>query len=256
MKRTLLLISVVTATTLATLQNDAFAQQPAPPTGPAATTPAPEKAKKNPPPPKSGKKAPAKAAEAKAPPPAPPVSMPPPPVVEIMPMDLPPSASNAPPAPVSPGAGSIASGITPVHYGAPTPGSSRLIASVPVLPPKPTPIVEPPAGAPIPAPTQMVPALAKVTPYTPPVFFPPVPPRKPARGQTVETVAPTNSATAPPSVEQSAAAKPGYTAVVPITPFGTTPPQPPTPVPQPTPGPEPITFTVRLPTIVMLEQKP
>jgi hypothetical protein len=254
MKRTLLLISIVMATTLATLKHEALAQQPTPLIGPAAATPAPEKAKKSPPPPKSGKKAPVKAAESKAAPPAPPVSMPPPPVVEIMPMDLPPPASNAPPAPVSPGAGSIASGITPVHYGAPTPGSSRLTASVPVLPPKVAPAVELPAGAPAPAPTQMTPAVAKVTPYTPPVFFPPIPARKPAQGQTVETAAPTNPATVTPSGEQSAAAKPGYTAVVPITPFGTTPPQPPASVPQP--APEPITFTVRLPTIVMLEQKP
>ena len=49
-------------------------------------------------------------------------------------MDLPPPASNAPPAPVSPGAGSIASGITPVRYGAPPPGSSRVTARGPVLP--------------------------------------------------------------------------------------------------------------------------
>ena len=113
MKRTLLLISFATATILAALQHGALAQQPTPPTRPAASAPD----KKNTPPPKSGKKAPAKAAGIKdtaasitsrqhaAPP-----------VVEIMPMDLPPPASNAPPAPVSPGAGSIASGITPVRY--------------------------------------------------------------------------------------------------------------------------------------------
>jgi hypothetical protein len=179
-----------------------------------------------------------------------------------MPMDLPPPASNAPPAPTPPGAGSIASGITPVRYGAPMPGSSRLVASVPVLPPKATPMVELPASAPVPpAPAQMVPAVAKVTPYTPPVFSPPVPARKPAQGQTqaVEASTPRSAATALPVTEQLAAAKPGYTAsgyttVVPITPFGATPPQPPALASQP--APEPITFTVRLPTIVMLEPKP
>jgi hypothetical protein len=257
MKRMILLISAVTAIIVAALQHEALAQQPTPLTGPAAA-PTPEKAKKNPPPPKSGKKTPVKAAETKAPPPAsPPVNMPPPPVVEIMPMDLPPPASNAPPAPTPPGAGSIASGITPVRYGAPTPGSSRLIASVPVLPPKAAPMVELPAGAPVPpAPAQMAPAVAKVTPYTPPVFSPPVPARKPAQGQTqtVGASAPRSAAAAPPVPEQSAAAKPGYTTVVPITPFGATPPQPPAPASQP--APEPITFTVRLPTIVMLEPKP
>jgi hypothetical protein len=260
MKRRLLLISFATATILAALQHEALAQQPTPPTGPAAA-PAPDKAKKAPPP-KSGKKAPAKAAESRTPPPAsPPASMPPPPVVELMPMDLPPPASNAPPAPVSPGAGSIASGITPVRYGAPTPGSSRLIASVPVLPPKAAPTVEAPAGAPVPpAPAQMAPAVAKVTPYTPPVFSPPVPGRKPAQGQTqtVETPVPASPATAPAGGTQSAAkpgnTAPGYTAIVPITPFGAAPPQPPAPASQPVP--DPITFTVRLPTIVMLEPKP
>ena len=103
----------------------------------------------------------------------------------------------------------------------------------------------------------MAPAVAKVTPYTPPVFSPPVPARKPAQGSdpTVEAPAPRSSPQRhPPSREQSAAAKPGYTAVVPITPFGATPPQPPAPASQP--APEPITFTVRLPTIVMLEPKP
>ena len=250
MKRSLLLISVATATLLSSVQHQALAQQPTPPTGPAAATPAPEKARKNPPS-KSGKKTPVKDAESKAPPSAPaPVSMPPPPVVEIMPMDLPPPAANAPPAPASPGAGSVASGITPVRYGAPTPGSSRLTASVPILPSKAAPMVELPAGAP--APAQTAPAVAKVTPYTPPVFFPPVPPRKPAQGQTVEKAAPTTPATARAVTEQSATAKPGYTAVVPITPFGATPPQPPAPAFQPAP----ITFTVRLPTIVMLEPKP
>ena len=235
MNETLLLISAVTATTVAALRHEALAQQPTPLTGPAAA-PIAEKAKKNPPPPKSGKKTPVKAAETKAPPPHPspyrPDRMPPPPVVDIMPMDLPPPASNAPPAPTPPGAGSIASGITPVRYGAPTPGSSRLIASVPVLPPKAAPTVELPAGAPVPpAPAQTAPAVppAKVTPYTPPVFSPPVPARKPAQGQT-QTVGSLSTRQCrqrrPPSAEQSAAAKPGYTAVVPITPFGAAPPQP------------------------------
>ncbi len=107
----------------------------------------------------------------------------------------------------------------------------------------------------------MAPTVAKVTPYTPPVFSPPVPGRKPAQGQpqTVETPAPTSPAAAPAGGTQSAAAKPGnsapgYTAIVPITPFGAAPPQPPAPASQP--APEPITFTVRLPTIVMLEPKP
>jgi hypothetical protein len=258
MKRTLLLISVATATILAALHHGALAQQPIPPTGPVAATPAPDKAKKTPPP-KSGKKAPAKAAESRTPPPAPPPVSMPPPVVEIMPMDLPPPASNAPPAPVSPGAGSIASGITPVRYGAPTPGSSRLIASVPVLPPKAAPMAESPAGALVPpAPAQTTPAVAKVTPYTPPVFSPPMPARKPAQGQpqTVEAPAPLSPVSPPAGRAQSAAAKPGYTApgytaVVPITPFGATP-----PAPASQPVPDPITFTVRLPTIVMLEPKP
>jgi hypothetical protein len=261
MKRTLLLISLAAATTLAALQHEALAQQPTPQSGKAAATPAPEKGKKNPSPAKSGKKTPVKAAEPKTSPPpaARPAAMPPPPMVEIMPIDLPPPASNAPPAPTPPGAGSIAQGITPVRYGAPMPGSSRLIASVPVLPPKAAPMVELPAGAPLPpAPAQMAPAVAKVTPYTPPVFSPPVPARKPAwaQTQTVEASKPPGTVAAPPVVEQSAAAKPshiapGYTAVVPIIPFGATP-----PAPASQPAPEPITFTVRLPTIVMLEPKP
>jgi len=178
----------------------------------------------------------------------------------MMPMDLPPPASNALPAPTPPGAGSIAVGITPVHYGAPTPGSSRLIASIPVLPPKAEPRVELPAGAPAPAPAQppsMAPAVAKVTPYIPPVFTPPLPARKPAQAQpqTIEAVVPPSAGRAVPAGEQSAAAKPGFTAVVPITPFGAAPP-PQSPAPAPPPAPEPITFTVRLPTIVMLEPKP
>ena len=64
-------------------------------------------------------------------------------------------------------------------------------------------------------------------------------------------VAATASAASPP--------KPGYTAIVPITPFGAAPPPQqtaPNPAPASQPVPEPITFTVRLPTIVMLEPKP
>ena len=148
------------------------------------------------------------------------------------------SAARTCPAPTpSPGAGSIASGITPVRYGAPTPGSSRLTASVPVLPPKAAPMVESPAGAPVPpAPAQMAPAVAKVTPYTPPVFSPPVPGRKPAQGQTqtVETPAPASPATAPAGGSNRRRRKarlysPWLYGIVPITPFGAAPPQPPAP---------------------------
>jgi tripartite-type tricarboxylate transporter receptor subunit TctC len=56
-------------------------------------------------------------------------------------------------------------------------------------------------------------------------------------------------------MDQVAQAKPGYTAVVSITPFGAAPQQAPVPASS-QPMPEPIAFTVRLPTIVMLEPKP
>ena len=104
----------------------------------------------------------------------------------------------------------------------------------------------------------MMPAVAKVTPYTPPVFVPPVPPRKPVQAQApaVEAVAPTGSPSMALGLPPVAQANPGYTAIVPITPFGAAPQQQ-APVPASSqPAPEPITFTVRLPTIVMLEPKP
>ena len=93
--------------------------------------------------------------------------------------------------------------------------------------------------------------MPRVTPYSPPIFWPPVPDRKPAQGQT-QTV---TSGMAVNSPMASAEAKPGYTAVVPITPFGAVPPAEPT-APGPPQAKDSITFTVRLPTIVMLESKP
>jgi hypothetical protein len=286
MKQALLLISLIAASTLPSPLHEALVQQPVPLTGSAA----PAKAKTGQPPApassaKPGKKASAKTAQAKATPvpnppttpnpasnPAPyppPIVTPPPPVVELLPLDLPPPAPNAPPAPSSPGAGSVASGITPVRYAAPTPGSTRLTASVPMLPPKPAPLMEPPAGAPA-APSMApatMPTMPKVTPYTPPIFWPPVPGRKPAQGQvpTVNagiantTMAGTPMAGTPMAANsgmQSAAAKPGYTAVVPITPFGAAPPPQPAAAQPPPAASEPITFTVRLPTIVLWEPKP
>ena len=283
MKQALLLISLIAASTLPSLLHEALAQQPVPLTGSAA----PAKAKTGQPPApassaKPGKKASAKTAQAKATPvpnppttpnpasnPAPyppPIVTPPPPVVELLPLDLPPPAPNAPPAPASPGAGSVASGITPVRYAAPTPGLTRLTASVPVLPPKAAPSVELPVGAPAPPSASMTPATApampRVTPYTPPIFWPPVPGRKPAQAKTptvnaelANTPTAVNSGmpsttTAKPGYTAPGYTAPGYTAVVPITPFGAAPP------PQPSTTPEPITFTVRLPTIVMWEPKP
>jgi hypothetical protein len=265
MKRALLLISFITATTLPTLRHEALAQQPIPLTGSAAKAGQPPA----PAPSKSGKKASAKAAQPRVtsapnppPPPSPvPIVTPPPPVVEIMPIDLPPPAPNAPPAPASPGAGSVASGITPVRYAAPTPGLTRLTASVPVLPPKAAPSVELPVGAPAPPSASMTPATApampRVTPYTPPIFWPPVPGRKPAQAKTptvnaelANTPTAVNSGMPSTTAAKPGYTAPGYTAVVPITPFGAAPP------PQPSTTPEPITFTVRLPTIVMWEPKP
>lgn len=72
----------------------------------------------------------------------------------------------------------------------------------------------------------------------------------------MEAVASTGSPSMAPGLAPVAQANPGYTAIVPITPFGAAPQQQ-APVPASSqPAPEPITFTVRLPTIVMLEPKP
>ena len=171
-------------------------------------------------------------------------------------MDLPPPTSNAPPAPTPPGAGSIASGITPVRYGAPTPGSARLIASVPVLPPK--------AGAhggpagrrigSVPGPRSDDTGRGKGDAIHPA--------RAHAAGTGPEAgPGPNSDGRGSEQPRRRAAAAPRHGAiggqaraippVVPITPFGATPPPQP-----PAPAPEPITFTVRLPTIVMVEPKP
>ncbi|WP_157619690.1 hypothetical protein [Skermanella stibiiresistens] len=164
----------------------------------------------------------------------------------------------------SPGAGTVASGITPARYAMPTAGSGRLTASVPPLPPTAPPPLELSGEPPAPPASAARPVIAKITPYQLPVFWPPPPRRKPEWfKEPIAAPATMMAATAPvpapipvtPSPLPSPTGAEGYTAVVPITVFGAA--ENASPKSEPTlaelAGTVPIVFTVRLPTIVLPE---